>query len=117
MCAVSVLVAFKNLRRAGTALKSCATSMTVPTGIPQSFRSRSFPPFTVISVPCSALASRVRKTKRETEAIDGRASPRNPKLAIVSRSAVSRILLVACRSSESSAASGAIPLPLSSTRM
>ncbi len=50
-------------------------------------------------------------------AIDGSASPRKPKVVSRSRSAAWAILLVACRSSDSSASSRPIPQPLSSTRI
>ncbi len=46
----------------------------------------------------------------------GSASPRNPRVPIASRSKTERILLVACRSSESSASSRSMPQPSSNTR-
>src|SRR6267378_2435069 len=47
----------------------------------------------------------------------GSASPRNPSVAIRSRSSARRILLVAWRSIASRASSGSMPSPSSSTRM
>src|SRR5438132_1702234 len=48
------------------------------------------PPFTMISVPATALGSRVVRRKRETLATLGSASPRNPSVAIAARSADER---------------------------
>ena len=53
------------------------------------------PPFTRISVPLGRPRARVRSKKWDTEAIDGRASPRNPSVEIAARSSARRILLVA----------------------
>ena len=69
------------------------------------------------SVPSKESVSRVRKVNRLTEAILGNASPRNPNVRIPSKSEASRILLVAWRSSASSASSGPIPCPSSLTRI
>ncbi len=59
----------------------------------------------------------MRSVNRETEAMLGNASPRNPSVAIAARSVAVAILLVACRSRHSRASSGGMPLPSSSTRM
>jgi hypothetical protein len=47
----------------------------------------------------------------------GMASPRKPMVVIASRSCAVRILLVACRSRQSSASSRLMPTPSSNTRM
>ena len=60
--------------------------------------------------------ARVRRTKCETDAIDGSASPRKPSVRMAARSSARRILLVAWRSIASRASSGSIPSPSSSTR-
>jgi hypothetical protein len=49
--------------------------------------------------------------------MDGSASPRNPSVAMESRSFTSLSLLVACRSKANSASSRNMPLPLSATRI
>jgi hypothetical protein len=67
------------------------------------------------SVPVRAPRGRLRSRKRETDAIDGSASPRNPSVWIAPRSAAVRILLVAWRSTASTASSPVIPSPSSST--
>ena len=50
MCAASVWSVFKNFRRAGTELKSCATSMRVPAGAPVSSTAATRPPSTAMRV-------------------------------------------------------------------
>src|SRR4029079_12345773 len=74
------------------------------------------PPLTTISVPATASPSRVVRRNRDTLAILGNASPRNPNGATACRSAADRILLVACRSRDSSASSRSILQPSSITR-
>ena len=74
------------------------------------------PPLTTISVPATASRSRVVRRNRDTLAMLGNASPRNPNVATACRSAADRILLVACRSRDSSASSRSIPWPSSITR-
>ena len=115
MCAASVSSDLRNRSRAGTGWKRLATSMRVPGAMPCSRRCTSLPALTRISQPTSLSRARVRRVKRETLAMDGRASPRKPKLRICPRSAASRILLVAWRRRASSAWSGSIPIPSSST--
>src|SRR5581483_5185687 len=74
------------------------------------------PPLTTISTPATAPVSRVVRRNRDTLAILGNASPRNPNVATACKSAAERILLVAWRSSESSASSRSIPQASSITR-
>ncbi len=90
--------------------------MLVPIGAPTSRTDDTVPPLTRISVPLDASSGRVRRTSRDTEAMLGSASPRNPWVVIAARSSAVEILLVACRSSASCASSGSIPTPSSSTR-
>src|SRR5207244_2715211 len=59
----------------------------------------------------------VSSSKRDTDAIAGSASPRNPNVPTPIRSAASRILLVAWRDSASSASARLIPAPSSLTRI
>ena len=114
--AASVLSVLRNFRRAGTALNKWATSTRVPWGMPQSRTCISFPPLINNSVPFRACGVRVLKWNRDTLAMEGRASPRNPKVSMLSRSSASLTLLVACLSMASRASSGLIPEPLSSIR-
>src|SRR3954470_22689836 len=92
------------------------TSTVVPSGAPTSTTDATAPPLTRISVPLCWPFARVRRTKCDTDAIDGSASPRKPSVRIAARSSACRILLVACRSIASRASSGSIPSPSSSTR-
>ena len=55
-----------------------ATSMSVPSGAPVSRTSAVRPASTLISVPLISPRARVRSRNRDTEAMDGSASPRNP---------------------------------------
>ncbi len=75
------------------------------------------PPSTRISVAASPSGVRVRSKKCETDAMEGRASPRKPRVVIAARSSARRILLVAWRAKASRASSAVIPSPSSSTRM
>ena len=61
--------------------------------------------------------SEVVRVSFATEAIEGSASPRNPNVATLARSASDAILDVAWRSSESRASSADMPEPSSRTRM
>ena len=105
----------RNLRRAGTLQNKSLTSTSVPGGHPAALTSASVPAFTCRNVPSSESRRRVVMEKRETDAIDGIASPRKPRVSIISMSSTSRIFDVACRSSESTASSRDIPHPSSST--
>ena len=116
MLRLSVFSDRRNFRRAGKLKKRERTSTWVPGASPPSRTTSSLPPLTMISVPASACAWRVVSRNRDTLAMLGRASPRNPSVATASRSAAVRILLVACRSSESNASSRSMPQPSSITR-
>ena len=108
-----------NFRRAGRLKNSCRTSTLVPGALPAALTSAIFPPLTMICVPSGEPPSRSRvvSVKRLTLAMLGRASPRNPIVAIAARSSAFRILLVAWRSRQSSASSRLMPVPSSVTRM
>ncbi len=114
-CTSSVCSERKNLRRAGTLKNRWRTSTDVPGGQPTSRTSWILPAAMRISVPVRSAARRVQSRNRATEVIAAKASPRNPRVAIRSRSFTSRILLVACRSTARSASSRVMPRPLSST--
>ena len=93
----SVCVVFRNFLRAGVLKNRSSTVIVVPSAHPASVISGLFPPRMSMRVPRSAFGSRVRSENRDTEAIVGNASPRNPSVPIMLKSWASRILLVACR--------------------
>ena len=68
-------------------------------------------------MPENESVSRVTNRNRDTLAMLGTASPRNPSVRIAAKSAAVRSLLVAWRSSESNASSRDIPQPSSLTRI
>ncbi len=104
----------RNLRRAGTRSNSWRTSIVVPGG-PEAGLTCRLPPS--ICQACSAPRVREMMVRSATEAIDARASPRNPIEATDSSSSSERILLVAWRVSASGSSSGGMPLPSSVTAM
>ncbi len=114
---LSVDVAFRNLRRAGTLKKRSLTSICVPAAQPVGFTSVGPPPSTVSAIPASCSRGRVEREKRETDAMLGSASPRKPNDAMRARSSSEAILLVACRSRASTASASSIPEPSSVTRI
>ena len=79
-CDASVASPFRNFSRAGTLYRRSATSTVVPTGAPASVTETSRPASTVTRVAASSAARRVVRIMRDTLAIDGSASPRNPML-------------------------------------
>ena len=95
--------------------KRSRTSTSVPGGEPAGRTSASVPAFTWSMVPSSESRRRVVSVKRETEAIEGIASPRKPRVSIRSMSSASRIFEVAWRSSERTASSRVMPQPSSCT--
>ena len=115
--AASVASARRNFRRAGVLKNRSRTSTTVPGGSPAGRSAVVRPPSTRISQPASASSGRVPSRNRETEAIAGSASPRNPSEPISPRSSTDSILLVAWRSRAHRASSGVMPIPSSVTRI
>ena len=101
MCASSVCSVRRNLRRAGTLKKRSRTVMTVPFGSADSSQRKIFPPAISTVVPVVSSAARVSSSSRDTAAMEGSASPRNPSVEMASRSSASRNLLVAWRSKAS----------------
>ena len=79
----------------------------------QHFAARDFDARAGLLPPASAVSS----SSRETEAMEGSASPRKPSVAMESRSFTSRSLLVAWRSKASSASSRSMPQPSSAMRI
>src|ERR1035438_1989624 len=91
--------------------------MAVPPPSAASSQRSILPPAISMRVPVVSSAERVSSSRRETDAMEGSASPRNPRVAMESRSFTSRSLLVAWRSKASSASSRNMPQPSSTTRM
>ena len=117
MWVCSVWKDFRNLRRAGTLKNKSRTSKVLPVGKPISATPWSWPPATSMQVPTVSPSAQVFIVRRETAAIDGMASPRNPYVEMRSMSSTSRILLVACGSRHIRALSRSMPQPLSATEM
>src|SRR5690606_15929174 len=93
------------------------TSTVVPGGCGCGTTGAALPPSTSSRAPCSLPGWRELSAKRETEAIEGSASPRKPRVETCSRSSRVAILLVACRATASGSSSAGMPLPLSRMRI
>ncbi|MCY1213704.1 hypothetical protein D9M72_254960 [compost metagenome] len=104
----------RNLRRAGTASNNWRTSTVVPGG-PDAGLTCMLP--ASICQACSPSRVREMMVTWATEAMDARASPRNPIEATDSSSSSERILLVAWRARASGSSSGGMPPPSSVTAM
>ena len=120
MFASSVLSDLRNFARAGVLKKRSRTSICVPAGTPASRASVSTPASTTRRNPAPppSRASRGRESsvRRDTAAIDGSASPRNPKVESAHRSSAVASFDVAWRRSARRASSGGSPQPSSTTR-
>ena len=79
----------------GRVEEQVANSDGVPCGNPASSTARILPPAISTMVPLGWSVARVSRRKRETDAMDGRASPRKPNVATESRSSAFFSLLVA----------------------
>ena len=73
------------------------------------FDARMLPPAISTRVPEGSSATRVSSCRRETLAMEGRASPRKPRVAMASRSSEVRSFEVAWRSKARSASSRTMP--------
>ena len=137
MCESSVDSAFRNFFRAGVLKKRSRTVIDVPSGNPASSTRAILPPLISIIVPDLSIPeesgapflpsfgrsgdfsipeedpAQVSSRSRDTDAIEGSASPRNPRVATLSKSSASLIFDVACRSNASMASSRTMPHPLS----
>ena len=113
MCDNSVDSAFRNFLRAGVLKKRSRTVIEVPNGSPASSTRAIFPPLISTTVPAVSCSARVSSRSRDTDAIAGSASPRNPSVATLSRSSAFLIFEVACRSNANMASSRPMPHPLS----
>ena len=83
MCWYSVFSVRKNLRRAGTLKNRSRTSTRVPKPCEAGAGALISPSRALTTQACAAVAVRDANDRRETEAILGSASPRNPKVAHV----------------------------------
>ena len=110
----SVRGSFRNFRRAGVAKKSSRTSTRVPGGCAAGRGSPLAPPSMSRLQAVSAPAGREVSTKRLTEAIEGSASPRKPRVRMSLRSS-SGSLEVQWRSTASAISSRVMPTPSSTT--
>jgi hypothetical protein len=103
----------KNLRRAGTLPNRCSTRTRVPGGKAVGPSPESTP-WSIIRCQPPAVPTRLSSVIFETLAIEGKASPRKPKVATISISS-SGSFDVACRSSANSMSAGFMPQPSSVT--
>ena len=113
MCESSVDSAFKNFLRAGVLKNKSRIVIEVPEGSPASSTLKILPPLISMIVPDDSSPARVSSRRRETDAMEGRASPRKPSVVMLRRSSAFFIFDVACRSKASMASSRTIPQPLS----
>jgi hypothetical protein len=80
IAARSARALFMNARRAGTLKKSCSTTTVVPLGCAVGETSVALPPSTKTLVPAPSPVA-VVSVNSETLAMDGRASPRKPRVS------------------------------------
>ena len=113
----SVASRLRNLRRAGTFPNRFSTMMVVPSRQPRSEMPTICPPLISSIAPMSSSRRLDRIRISETEEMAARASPRNPRVRMPSRSSALRILLVAWRRMAMGRSSADIPHPSSVTRM
>ena len=106
---------FMNFRRAGVAKNRSRTSAIVPLFIAAGRGPSIWPPFTLISKPESACAVRDLSDSRDTEPMEGRASPRKPSARMSCTSSVS--FDVQWRETANVSSSEGMPEPLSVMRM
>ena len=92
----SLEVDFKNFLLAGTLKNKSLTSITEPLFIPISVNDNFSPASKIISLPKSHSEGLLLNSNLDTEAIDGKASPLNPKVFIEYISSTVLILDVAC---------------------
>ena len=111
----SVEFDLRNLRLAGTLKNRFSTRKLLPAGQEHGSCDRILLPAIESDVPSWSASRRVRSSTCATAAIEASASPRNPMVWSVNKSAASRIFEVACRSNAIRASVAVIPEPLSST--
>ena len=91
--------------------------MVVPSGAPAGSTAPGTPPSRWRAAPSVVPVWRVRMSTRLTAEMAARASPRNPRVPIFPRSSSVRSLEVAWRRKAVGSSSGAMPQPLSVTRI
>ncbi|KAF5056024.1 hypothetical protein DSECCO2_371560 [anaerobic digester metagenome] len=116
MWPISVPILFWNLRRAGVLKKRSSTVTVVPNGAGTSPVSSTIPPTVTIRAARRSPSRREMIERRDTAAIEARASPRKPIVATAPRSSTSRSLLVVCGRIASWRSSADMPHPSSVTR-
>ena len=114
--AVSARSDFRNFSRAGVAKNRSRTSTRVPKPSAAGFTADFTPPSTRISCAASVPRGRLVMDSRATAPMEGRASPRKPRVCMASRSSPSS-LEVAWRSTARARSSALMPLPSSVTRI
>ena len=117
MAASSVLSVRIKFKRAGVFKNKSRISIFVPARGAAGRTVVAPPPSTRTSMPSSLPLKHVCMRKRDTEAIEGNASPRKPCDAMQCKSSDVSILLVAWRCSANSASAADMPQPLSSISM
>jgi len=104
------------LSRAGVAANRPSTSTSVPATRAAGRTGPSTPPRTVTEAASAAPAAREVTVSRATAPSEASASPRKPKLVMLTRSSPSSFE-VACRASASASSSAGMPQPSSDTRI
>ena len=117
MCWYSVLSARRNLRRAGTLKNRSRTSTLVPGGCEAGAGAPSAPSRASTLQACSAPLEREVSDSRDTEAMLGSASPRNPRVATRSRSDERCDLAGRVPGEREAISCGSMPMPSSRTRI
>ena len=113
---ISVRTLFRNFSLAGVAKKRSRTSTRVPGGWAAGRGPRLRPPSTAMVHADSAPGGRLVMESRLTAPMEGRASPRNPRVAMADRSSPGS-LEVAWRCTASSSSSAVMPPPSSATEI
>ena len=114
--ATSVGGALRNFRRAGVAKNRSRTSTRVPGGCAAGRASAARPASISIVQALGMSRDREVTVSRDTAPIEGRASPRKPRVAMRLRSSWASFD-VACRSTASAISSGLMPQPSSATEI
>ncbi len=111
----SVLGERKYSRLTGTFSKRATARTRVPAGADAGSIGPALSACARTRAPVARPGGRDTISRRETAAIEASPSPRNPSVAMDSRSADAVSLLVACRRTASASSSGEMPAPSSAT--
>ena len=115
MLFISVTFDFRNFLRTGTLKNKFSTIKLQPFGHATGSCESKRPPSMCRHVPMGFSSVRVLRVTCATDAMDGRASPRNPMVFSVKRSSALRIFDVAWRSKARRASVTDMPTPSSTT--